>query len=215
MSTLDSHGRPNADYLKAPIEERIGVGLHQLSRAVLLQSERAAYRHRLSGLQSQLVLSLLKQHHAKSIGGIADELDLSAPTLSDAARVLLKKGLIRKTRDDRDGRIVKLSLTRRGRTLAHTLQEAQAEIQRIVSSLSNEEKEHLLSLLVTLTKGFLNRGLISISRICQGCQFFGQDRYPGSDKPHYCGFAGMPIGESKLQTDCPEHVPLNLPATDR
>jgi DNA-binding MarR family transcriptional regulator len=201
--------------LKTSIEERIVIGLQQVSRAVLLHSERAGYRQKLSGLQSQLILSLLKPHHAMTIGGIAHELDLSAPTLSDAAQALLKKGLVRKKQDARDGRIVKLSLTRRGRAMARTVEQGQADIQGIVSSLSNDEKEHLLSLLVALTKGFLNRGLISISRICQGCQFFGPDRFPGSDKPHYCGFAGVPIGESKLQTDCPEHVPLAVPATHR
>jgi DNA-binding MarR family transcriptional regulator len=200
---------PDASPLPS-IDERIVVGLQQLSRAVMLSSERESFRHQLSGLQSQLLLSLLKPHHATTIGGLATELNLSAPTLSDAARVLLKKGLVRKRHDPRDGRIVRLSLTGRGRAVTGKLMKSQAELQRIVASLAGEEKEKLLSLLVTLTKGFLDRGLIPISRMCKGCQFFMEDLTPGSNKPHYCAFAEVPIGESALQTDCPDHIPLTL-----
>ena len=196
--------------LNTAIDERIVIGLQQLSRAITLFSERESSRLRLSSLQSQLLLSLLKPHHATTVGGLAAEMNLSAPTLSDAARTLREKGLVIKRHDARDGRIVRLSLTGRGRAVAGKLMKSQTELHHIVRSLAADDKAKLLSLLVTLTKNFLDRGLVSISRMCQGCQFFIVNHAPGSPKPHYCAFAEMPIGESALQTDCPDHIPLTL-----
>jgi DNA-binding MarR family transcriptional regulator len=187
------------------LEEKILIGLEQIGRAIAMLQDHESRAQNLSDLQMNVIVSLLEPHHARTIGGVAAELNLTPPTISDAVRALERKDLLHKTRDPEDERVVRLDLTARGRTTARRLKEKQNPLLKVITHLTEEEKTSLLSLLIKLTTFFQDKGLISVARLCANCQYFHPNRYPGTEKPHHCGFVDSPFGEPELQIDCSEH----------
>jgi len=187
------------------LEEKILTGLEQIGRAIAMLQDHESRAQNLSDLQMNLIISLLEPHHARTIGGIAEELNLTPPTISDAVRVLEDKEMVLKTRDPKDERVVRLDLTARGKSTARRLKEKQNPLLKVITHLTEEEKVSLLSLLIKLTKFFQDKGLVSVARLCANCQYFHPNRYPGKEKPHHCGFVDSPFGEPELQIDCSEH----------
>jgi len=187
------------------LEEKILIGLEQIGRAIAMLQDHESRAQNLSDLQMNVILSLLEPHHARTIGGVAEELNLTPPTISDAVRVLEKKDLLSKTRDSKDERVIRLDLTARGKSTARRLKEKQNPLIKVITHLTEEEKVSLLSLLIKLTKFFQDKGLVSVARLCANCRYFHPNRYPGTEKPHHCGFVDGPFGEPELQVDCSEH----------
>jgi len=154
------------------LEHKILIGLEQIGRAIALLQDHESRDQNLSDLQMNVIISLLEPHHARTIGGMAEELNLTPPTISDAARVLRDKELISKTRDPKDERVVRLDLTARGKSTARRLKAKQNPLLKVITHLTEEEKTSLLSLLIKLTKLFQDKGLVSVARLCERCQYF-------------------------------------------
>jgi len=190
------------------LEEKILIGLEQIGRAIAMLQDHESRAQNLSDLQMNVIVSLLEPHHARTIGGVAEELNLTPPTISDAVRVLEKKDILSKTRDPKDERVVRLDLTARGKSMARRLKEKQNPLLNLITHLAEEEKVSLLSLLIKLTKFFQDKGLVSVARLCVNCQYFHPNQYPGKEKPHHCGFVDSPFGEPELQIDCSKHQVL-------
>jgi DNA-binding MarR family transcriptional regulator len=154
----------------------------------------------------RIILSLLEPHHADTVGALSHEMGVTAPTVSDATRTLEKKAYLNKKRSEGDNRVVLLSLTPEGKRLAQGLNGKRARLLEVISGLPAGEKATLLSVLIKLTRGLQDHGLISVSRMCVSCEFFKPNAYPGSEKPHHCGFVDAPFGGPELRLDCPEHI---------
>lgn len=100
---------------------------------------------------SPSLLTLVK-YAAESPGcGIqemAKGLNLATPTVSIGARQLEEAGLVERQSDPRDGRAVQLFLTPKGRELHQRTQHFRSrKFQRLLSTLTGQEKETLLGLL--------------------------------------------------------------------
>ena len=154
----------------------------------------------------RIILSLLEPHHADTVGALSHEMGVTPPTVSDATRTLQEKEYLTKKRSQGDNRVVRLSLTSQGRRLAKGLRGKRTRLLEVVAGLRGAEKTTLLSVLINLTKGLQDNGLISVSRMCVSCEFFKPNAYPGSEKQHHCGFVNAPFGGPELRLDCPEHV---------
>ncbi|ANJ86812.1 hypothetical protein MB84_29835 (plasmid) [Pandoraea oxalativorans] len=68
--------------------------------------------------QGEVLVRLLEQGTELRLGEIAEGMRLTTPTLSEAVKTLVEKGLVKKLRDREDARAVALSLTARGRNAA-------------------------------------------------------------------------------------------------
>ncbi|MBI3805699.1 MAG: MarR family transcriptional regulator [Nitrospirae bacterium] len=190
-----------------PLDQKILIGLEQVGQAIALLFETESRKENLSALQMRIVLSLLEPHHPDTVGTLSREMGVTAPTVSDATRTLEKKAYLNKKRSEGDSRVVQLSLTSEGKRLARGLNGKRARLLEVIAGLSGDEKSTLLSVLIKLTRGLQDHGLISVSRMCVSCEFFKPNAYPGSEKPHHCGFVDAPFGEPELRLDCPEHIP--------
>jgi DNA-binding MarR family transcriptional regulator len=141
----------------------------------------------------------------RRIGVLADELDVTHPTVSDAVAVLRRKGLV-----DRDpgSRKAALSLSARGRAVAAGLADWDQRTRDELGDLPVDDKQAALGLLLDLIAGLQRSGAISIARMCVTCRFFRRDAHPDSIQPHHCALVDAPMGTGELRIDCAEHQPL-------
>lgn len=194
--------QPNESF---PIEERLLFGLEQVVQAVGFLLERRSRDSAISPLQLRILLTLLKTGAKHTVGGTAEELSVTPATVSDAVASLVKKGLLAKKRGTEDGRVAHLALSARGKRLAVS-QTVPDELIDLIRTLSKGEQESLLLVLIKLIRGFQERGMIPIARMCTNCRFFSPNAYPNSKKPHHCGFVEAPFGDRELRIECPDYA---------
>ncbi|MDH3213881.1 MAG: MarR family transcriptional regulator [Myxococcales bacterium] len=101
-----------------------------------------------------VTLELLHQEGPKTVRVLADRLGLETSTLTRVVDVLVRDGLLRRTRDEkRDRRRVFISLTGRGRQLANKLEAcADAYCDRILTRIPRGQREDVLHALRVLVE---------------------------------------------------------------
>ena len=184
---------------------------HGLSRLGLLMRHlawRESYQRGLSPTQAQ-ILSLLQVSGGRlRVGEVAELLALRAATASDSISALEEKGLVRREHDPADKRAVNVVLTRRGEGAVAGSSLGLEGLVRVVDRLSDQEKDLLLRLITKLIAELQLEGLIPVQRMCLGCRYFRPNRFPGSDRPHYCAFVEAPMADRELRLVCPDHHPV-------
>lgn len=195
---LPPGARPDADAKLVAALERVG-------QALAVQMRDVAKRHGLSPIQLQLLLRLAGDPPARRrVGALADELDVTHPTVSDAVSALRRKGLV-----EREGtnRTAPLGLSATGRALADDLAEWDRRTRDVLADLPAAGKRAALQLLLDLIAGLQRSGAITVARMCVTCRFFRRDAHPGAAQPHHCELVDAPLGTGELRVDCAEHEP--------
>lgn len=97
----------------------------------------------------QMILLLLLNHYGPmKTGDIARNLRVTQGVITRMADRLLEKGLISRSRDPRDRRVVFLALSQRGKKLASRLERERLEEMKVVlRSIPDRERQDLLDLL--------------------------------------------------------------------
>lgn len=185
----------------ATAESRIVVALERIAMAyrVLLWNE--GRNHGLSPVQVQLLLFL--RFHPRERGKVsvlAQEFNLSKPTISESVRALEQKGLVNKHGDPADGRSQVIGLTPAGRKAAAHAADFARAIEQPLATLAQPEKEAMLSGLLQLIHGLNKAGIITVQRMCLTCA-----HHALVDGRHYCKLLNAPLRAAELRVDCPEH----------
>lgn len=102
--------------MSLPIDTEVLSALRRLIRATDLDSKRLARQTKLSTSQL-LVLELLADSEAQTVGGIADRVGLAQATATSLVDRLEERGLVLRRRGDSDRRQVRVVLTAAGRAL--------------------------------------------------------------------------------------------------
>ncbi len=100
-----------------------------------------------------LVLLLLWEHQSKTVGELAESLRLASHAVSPIVDRLEEVGLVRRARDDTDGRIVLVELTPGGAELEAAAAEVQEQV-RGRSLLEDDEVVRLRTELIDLAERF-------------------------------------------------------------
>ncbi len=158
----------------------------------------------LSFLQARALIALLRRRELR-VGELAQELNVTAGTISAAVSTLLEKGLVRKYSDPEEHRAVMVKLTRKGVKAAERAEGWSARVlEPAVEQLDPQESATLLASLIKLIQSLERLGLIAPARMCVTCRYFEPGAGRGH-RPHYCHLLKAPIGSGQLQIDCPEH----------
>jgi DNA-binding MarR family transcriptional regulator len=183
---------------------KIVVALERIAEAfrVLLWTEGKAAG--LSPLQVQLLIFVL--HHPdeekRKVGRLAAEFNMTKPTVSDAVKALLTKGLVEKVPDPVDQRSFSLALSPGGEALARRASHFSAEIQTPVEQLSGDEQANLLLHLLGIIRHLNRAGVITIQRMCFNCAHYR----PGHEgHAHFCALLNSKLENAELRIDCPEY----------
>jgi len=152
----------------------------------------------LSPLQLR-ILGFVAYHTGQSVGvaRLAEELQVTRPTVSDSVALLVERGLLLRKPDPNDGRSHTLRLTAEGRRnlpVAEPFTEA-------LAALPVQEREMLLLALMRLLASLLESGDVQVQRMCWTCAHYRGDR----KGRHHCQLLGTDLAVAELRTDCPEH----------
>ncbi|KFG66483.1 MarR family transcriptional regulator [Microvirga sp. BSC39] len=99
-----------------------------------------------------LAMVTLWKKDGQTVGEIGEQLLLETSTLTPLLKRLEAAGLVKRTRDTQDERVVRISLTEEGRSLKAQAKAVPTEIAAIMAA-SNVQIEELRAALVTLRDG--------------------------------------------------------------
>lgn len=139
------------------------------------------------------------------VGVLAREFDLTPATVSDAVRVLARKGLLTKRTPPGDARARVLELTGEGRKLADELADWANVLLPHLADLDKDDKIVVMRFLLNFIDSLQRAGIVTVARMCVSCRHFDRDPAPGSSETHYCRLLERPLAASDLRVDCPEH----------
>lgn len=104
----------------------------------------------LSVLQIQ-TLKFLNQNKKTSMGDIAEYFQIELSSATSLLNNLCDHKLVKRYDDEQDRRLVRITLTDKGKTLfEQAIKERRKKIEKILSYLSKKEKTELLTILKTL-----------------------------------------------------------------
>ena len=190
------------------LDTKLAAALERVGQALRTELRQRARELGLTPTQAQVLLRLAHgQRERRRVGTLADELDVSAPTLSDAVAVLLRKGLVERGPDPADARARALRLTRRGRTSARRLADWDQRVRQPLAEIPRGDKETALLLLLDLIARLYQEGVVSVARTCITCRHLRSGTPADGGARHHCALLDMPLGDGDLRVDCPEHEP--------
>ncbi len=175
----------------ARLLERIG----EVSRAMRWEESTGLG---LSPLQLR-ILGFVADHAGQSVGvaRLAEELQVTKPTVSDSVKLLVDRGLLVRKPDPLDGRGHALRHTAAGRKHLPAAEPFAAAL----ATLPRQERETLLLALMRLLEALLSSGDVQVQRMCWTCAHYSGDR----QGKHHCLVLCKDLAVSELRTDCPEH----------
>ncbi|NEA50973.1 MarR family transcriptional regulator [Streptomyces sp. SID10815] len=124
------------------------LDLHgRTSKALRALADAAMRRHGLHVGQNYL-LAVLWERDGRTPGDVAAALNVTTPTVVKMADRMTTAGLLTRSRDDRDHRLVRLWLTDAGRALQEPVEAERRLIEeRVTADLTEPERASLLSAL--------------------------------------------------------------------
>ena len=177
---------------------KIVVGLERISEAFRVLLWEHAKVIGLSPIQIQLLI-FVAYHDGQfcNVSHLAKEFNLTKPTISDAIKTLLKKGLIKKVDSPTDKRAYSITLTEAGKSMVSDTEHFANPIKK--NSLSASEQEQMLIYLSKLIYGLNRAEILTVQRTCYGCRF-----YEKKTSTHYCNLMKMDLADKDIRLDCPE-----------
>lgn len=207
----------NAGFFEAnsePLAQRIATGLSKIGLALKHKSWEGAGGQGLSPTQGQ-ILATLRSSEGLRLSEVADRLGVSVPTASDSVRVLVDKGLVKKTRDARDARALVLQLTDDGQRAAKLTSSWPDFLATAVDELSAEEQQVFFLGLMKMIRALQARGEIPVTGMCVSCRYFRPNAHESGEKPHHCALVDAPFGSRHLRIDCKEQEPADEATRER
>jgi len=98
-------------------DRRILQSLRRIIRAVEIHSRKLSAHHKITGPQLVCLLAAAERGPMKA-SELARQVHLSPSTIVGILDSLSQKGLLRRERDDRDRRLVRVTITEKGRAVA-------------------------------------------------------------------------------------------------
>jgi DNA-binding MarR family transcriptional regulator len=186
--------------MEQEFKNKVVYGLERVSEVFKTLLWEKAKLHGMSPIQIQILL-FVSNHPSTlcSVSHLAREFDVTKPTISDAVKALLEKGLVEKDHSSSDNRSFFLKLSAKGIDLVRELQDYASPLQQ---QLDHIDPIDLLATYNTLTKIVyqLNcSGILTVQRICFGCRFY--EKLPNL---HYCNLLQKPLMDHEIRLDCPE-----------
>ena len=196
---------------RLPITVHLAAGLEKIGLAMKSRTWRREGRAGLGPLQRQ-VLTLLraKPDQSAQVSTIAEELVVRLPTASEAVATLERKRLVKRSRSQRDGRIVTVELTSRGARACAPAVGMPNQLAAATDSLSAAEQVAFLKGLTKIIRSLQEQGEISVARMCVTCRYFRPHQHDDVAQPHHCDYVNAPFGEQALRLECAEYEPASI-----
>lgn len=182
------------------LDAKIVVALERVSEVFRVSLWHATKEHGLSPLQIQILIFLL--FHTKEqckVSYLAQEFNLSKPTISEAIRTLSKKNLILKEKDLADTRSYTIHLSDSGKEIARQVAFFANDLPKAMTSWTETRKTRFYRDLLQLIYQLQQLGFIQVQRSCLKCRFLQE-----GPKGYRCQLLDLPLKQQDLRIDCPE-----------
>ena len=183
------------------VDNKIVFALERLSHVFRIHWWDENKKFQVSPLQMQILITLRFQPYLDSVSTIAGYLELSRATVSDAVRVLDRKGYVHKHPDSEDGRRHHITLTEIGIHAAEELSLFANQIRDFVKTSPN--RGIFLESLLLLMGRLQENGFIPPLRMCTTCRHF--QRTESAPTPYFCQFLNKPLATDDLRIHCFDH----------
>jgi DNA-binding MarR family transcriptional regulator len=183
------------------ITSKIVVSLERISEAFKSLLWDYAKKNGLSPIQIQLLVFIA--HHKNSfckVSYLANEFNITKPTVSDAVKTLIKKELIKKIFSEIDNRSYTISLTSKGKKMVKQTENFANPIKNGVRKSNEKELEILYTSLNKLIYNLNRNGILKIQRTCYSCKFYEKNK-----QHHYCHLLKSTLKNEDIRVDCVEY----------
>ncbi|MDY7395232.1 helix-turn-helix domain-containing protein [Aureibaculum sp. 2210JD6-5] len=182
------------------LSNKIVVGLERISEAFKALLWEQAKVLGLSPIQIQILIFIAyHKQELCNVSHLAKEFNVTKPTVSDAIKVLEKKGFIKKVPSSTDSRSYSISLSVHGKKIVKKTNSFANPIKNEVDKIKNADLEILYNSLNKLIYNLNKVGILNVQRTCYACIF-----YEKKDKQHFCNFLEKPLANKEIRIDCPE-----------
>jgi len=192
----------NPEQQQKDISSKIVAGMERISEVFKILLWDKAKQVGLSPIQIQILIFLaFHKRELCNVSHLAKEFNVTKPTVSDAVRILDKKGFILKDFSSADSRSYTIILSDLGIELVSKTYDFSDPLKTQVKGLSPVELQSLFRTLSQLIYKLNRVGILSVQRTCFGCKF-----YKKHNEIHYCNLLEVELLNEDIRIDCPEYI---------
>ena len=190
----------NPEQQQKDISSKIVAGLERISEVFKVLLWEKAKLVGLSPIQIQILIFIaFHKQNLCNVSHLSKEFNVTKPTVSDAIKILDKKGYIIKDYSTEDNRSYSISLSDSGNDLIAQTYDFANPLKTQVDSFSLVELESLFSTLSQLIYKLNRHGILNVQRTCYGCKF-----YRKNENSDYCNLLQRELMNNEIRLDCPE-----------
>jgi DNA-binding MarR family transcriptional regulator len=190
------------------LDQRLVGALERMGHLTRTMLSRQAYLESISPLQFQLLQRLGPGNRGPRVSDLAQELDVSQATVSEALSTMRRKNPVESEPDARDRRNSVFRLTEDGENTRARLAQWVEPLEAKLQHFGAPEKGAALHLALSLVAELHRNGVINVARTCLTCRFFDDAAHPDSPQPYHCSLLDTAFADTELRVDCQGHEPL-------
>ena len=191
----------NPEQQQQEISSKIVAGLERISEVFKILLWEKAKLIGLSPIQIQILIFIaFHKQELCNVSHLAKEFNVSKPTISDAIKVLDRKGIIVKDFSSSDSRSYSIALSDRGIKIVAQTDDFSLPLKKQIDSFDRKELESLFGTLSELIYKLNRTGILSVQRTCYGCRF-----YQKNQETDYCNLLQKELLNQDIRLDCPEY----------
>lgn len=188
------------EFQQKDLSSKIVVGMERIAEVFRKLLWDHAKIHGLSPIQIQILI-FLKYHDSqlRTVSHLSDEFNMTKATVSNAIKVLLKKGYVFKDPSAVDNRSYSIGLTEQGVQMVEETVHFAQPIKNSLDRLEPASRDALWKSIYQLISNFHQAGLLTVQRTCFSCRFLGKQ-----SGEHYCKLLKKTLLDQDIRIDCPE-----------
>jgi len=190
----------NPKHQQKDVSTKIVAGLERVSEAFKVLLWEKAKTLGLSPIQIQLLI-FVAYHKPElcNVSHLAQEFNITKPTVSDAVRMLEQKKLIVKDFSSTDSRSYTIGLSTGGKKIVAETEDFASPLKTQLGNIAQKDLESLFASLSQLIFQLNRSGILSVQRTCYGCKFYSHTK-----KKDHCNLLNMELKQPDIRLDCPE-----------
>ncbi|MCX7548659.1 helix-turn-helix domain-containing protein [Xanthomarina sp. F1114] len=190
----------NPEFQNEHTSSKIIAALQRISEAFKVLLWNKAKEFGLSPIQIQILIFVAyHKQELCNVSHLAQEFNITKPTVSDAVKALLNKGHIEKDLSSSDSRSYSIILTSSGKDLIKQTEDFAHPIKSNLNTIEDTKLEDLFSTLSQVIYKLNQTGILTVQRTCYGCKF-----YEKQGTTHFCNLLEKALLDSEIRIDCPE-----------
>jgi DNA-binding MarR family transcriptional regulator len=190
----------NLNEQNANLDKKIVAGLERISQVFKILLWDKSKQHQLSPIQIQLLIFI--NYHSQNqatVSYLAQEFNVSKPTISDTIKTLEQKKYIQKITDQVDARSYTIELTDLGKSIVLETENFTDPLTAIISQSEAADKVILWKNISDMILQLNKMEVITVQRTCYNCKFFSKE-----DNVPFCGLLNQELKTEDIRMDCGE-----------